>query len=81
MVRERYSKGSFDRKGRVIAENLPAYQLELVPEQVDDLDDTLNRLGETREANITRWALSCIRGEKDPLVGFENYLDSLTRDT
>jgi penicillin-binding protein 2 len=34
----------FDRKGRVIAENLPAYQLELVPEQVDDIDDTLNRL-------------------------------------
>ena len=34
----------FDRKGRVIAENLPAYQLELIPEQVDDLDDTLTRL-------------------------------------
>lgn len=34
----------FDRKGRVIAENLPAYQLELIPEQVDDIDDTLNRL-------------------------------------
>ena len=33
-----------DRKGRVIAENLPAYQLELIPEQVVDLDDTLNRL-------------------------------------
>ena len=34
----------FDRKGRVLAENLPAYQLELIPEQVHDLDDTLNRL-------------------------------------
>ncbi len=34
----------FDRRGRVIAENLPAYQLELIPEQVHDLDDTLNRL-------------------------------------
>lgn len=34
----------FDRKGNVIAENLPAYQLELIPEQVDDVDDTLNRL-------------------------------------
>ena len=34
----------FDRKGRVIAENLPAYQLELIPEQVDDIDDTLERL-------------------------------------
>jgi penicillin-binding protein 2 len=35
----------FDRRGRVIAENLPAYQLELIPEQVPDIDDTLARLG------------------------------------
>lgn len=34
----------FDRKGRVIAENLPAYQLELIPEQIEDIDDTLHRL-------------------------------------
>ncbi len=34
----------FDRKGRVLAENRPAYQLELIPEQVDDVDDTLLRL-------------------------------------
>ena len=34
----------YDRKGRVVAENLPAYQLELIPEQVEDIDDTLNRL-------------------------------------
>ena len=36
----------FDRRGRVLAENLPAYQLELIPEQVNDLDDTLRRLAE-----------------------------------
>ncbi len=36
----------FDRKGRIVAENLPAYQLELIPEQVDDLEDTLRRLAE-----------------------------------
>jgi penicillin-binding protein 2 len=34
----------FDRKGRILAENLPTYQLELIPEQVEDLDDTLTRL-------------------------------------
>ena len=34
----------FDRRGRVLAENLPAYQLELIPEQVADIDDTLTRL-------------------------------------
>ena len=33
-----------DRKGRVLAENLPSYQLELIPEQVEDIDDTLERL-------------------------------------
>ena len=33
-----------DRRGRVLAENLPAYQLELIPEQVPDLQDTLQRL-------------------------------------
>jgi penicillin-binding protein 2 len=34
----------FDRQGRVLAENLPAYQLELIPEQVADINDTLQRL-------------------------------------
>ncbi|MDJ0917093.1 MAG: penicillin-binding protein 2 [Woeseiaceae bacterium] len=35
-----------DRSGRVLAENLPAYQLELIPEQVEDIRDTLSRLAE-----------------------------------
>ena len=34
----------YDRAGRVIAENTPAYQLELVREQAGDLEDTLSRL-------------------------------------
>jgi penicillin-binding protein 2 len=34
----------FDRNGKVLAENLPAYQLELIPEQVPELDNTLSRL-------------------------------------
>ena len=47
----------FDRKGRVLAENLPAYQLELIPEQVDDIDNTLQRLaglGLIEAENIAR---------------------------
>ncbi|MCZ6717026.1 MAG: penicillin-binding protein 2 [Gammaproteobacteria bacterium] len=36
----------FDRRGRILAENLPAFQLELIPEQVPDLQDTLARLAE-----------------------------------
>ncbi len=35
----------YDRAGRVMAENTPAYQLELVREQVGDLEVTLARLG------------------------------------
>ena len=34
----------YDRNGKILAENIPSYQLELTPEQVPDLDDTLNRL-------------------------------------
>lgn len=48
----------FDRRGRVLAENLPAYQLELIPEQVPDLGDTLARLaaiGMIKEEDIPRF--------------------------
>ncbi len=34
----------YDREGRILAENLPAYQLELIPEQVPDVGETLHRL-------------------------------------
>lgn len=34
----------FDRNGILLAENVPAYQLELIPEQVDDIDGTVTRL-------------------------------------
>ncbi len=48
----------YDRRGRVLAENLPAYQLELIPEQVPDLKDTLARLaamGLIRSEDIPRF--------------------------
>jgi penicillin-binding protein 2 len=35
-----------DRNGRVLAENQASFDLELTPEQVPDLDDTLQRLAE-----------------------------------
>jgi len=38
-----------DRHGRRIAENLPAFSLELIPEQVDDMEATLTALGELVE--------------------------------
>jgi penicillin-binding protein 2 len=39
----------YDRRGRPIAQNLPAYRLELVPEKVDDLEATILALGEIIE--------------------------------
>ena len=33
-----------DRRGRVLVDNEPAFQLELIPEQTPDLADTLQRL-------------------------------------
>src|SRR3569833_2332096 len=36
----------YDRKGVLIAQNTPSFSLDIVPEQVKDLDDTLSGLGE-----------------------------------
>lgn len=48
----------YDRNGVVLAENVPNYQLEIIPEQVTDMADTLDRLGEfleLRPADIDRF--------------------------
>ena len=34
----------YDRKGRMLAQNVPTYSLELIPEQIDNMDDTLSKL-------------------------------------
>ncbi|MGR9053469.1 MAG: penicillin-binding protein 2, partial [Gammaproteobacteria bacterium] len=34
----------YDRKGRILAQNIPTYSLELIPEQIENLDDTLAKL-------------------------------------
>jgi penicillin-binding protein 2 len=34
----------YDRNGVILAENIPTFSLELIPEKVSDLDDTLNDL-------------------------------------
>ena len=36
----------YDRRGRILAENRPAYRLELIPEEVGDVEETLEALGE-----------------------------------
>ncbi len=39
----------YDRHGSVLAENVPNYQLELIPEQVEDITEVLNTLGDIIE--------------------------------
>ena len=36
----------YDRNGVILAENKPTFHLEITPEQVDDMDETLKELGE-----------------------------------
>jgi len=36
----------YDRRGRLIAENIPAYRLEVVPEKVDDLERAIGSLAQ-----------------------------------
>lgn len=34
----------YDRNGKILADNTPSYSLDLIPEQIEDMDDTLKRL-------------------------------------
>jgi penicillin-binding protein 2 len=34
----------YDKQGKILAENMPSYSLELIPEQIQNMDDTLRRL-------------------------------------
>lgn len=34
----------YDRRGRMLAQNVPTYSLELIPEQINNLDETLSQL-------------------------------------
>ncbi|MCU7881538.1 MAG: penicillin-binding protein 2 [Candidatus Thiodiazotropha sp. (ex Lucinoma aequizonata)] len=48
----------YDRHGIILAQNLPAYSLEIIPEKSADLDDTIQQLSEIitiSEDNISRF--------------------------
>jgi len=59
----------YDRDGRVLAENLPSFRLDVTPEKIDDLEKTLDRLSgivEIEEADRQR-----LRRELDRRRRFE----------
>lgn len=56
----------YDRNGAVLAQNTPAFVLEIVPEQVKDLDPTLKRLSELVRLDETDIARFKERVRKSP---------------
>ena len=49
----------YDRNGVVLADNLPAYRLEIIREQVSDIDDTIKRL--SKYVEISDYAIKKYR--------------------
>ncbi|MBC8503626.1 MAG: penicillin-binding protein 2 [Chloroflexi bacterium] len=60
----------YDRNGVVMADNLPAYRLEIVREQVSDLDDTLQRL--TEYVDISDYEIKKFRQSSQRRRSFES---------
>lgn len=56
----------YDRNGVVLADNLPAYRLEIVPEQIDDMTATLARLGKIIEIRDVDRERFFERAKKEP---------------
>ncbi|NOX27858.1 MAG: penicillin-binding protein 2 [Gammaproteobacteria bacterium] len=67
----------FDRRGRVLAENLPSFTLELVPERVIDLDATINELGryvDISQNNIQRFYDQLQRKRRHDSIAIRSHL-------
>jgi len=47
----------YDRNGEILAQNRPTYSLEITPEQVDNLDETLEKLSQLIDINEDQIAL------------------------
>lgn len=56
----------YDRNGVVLADNLPAYRLEIVPERVQDIDAALDRLGKIIEIRASDRERFFKRMHKEP---------------
>ena len=63
----------YDRNGEILAENIPVYSIEIVPEEVPQLDDTLERLSELLdidEAATTQFRSQLRRARRFPQIPF-----------
>jgi penicillin-binding protein 2 len=67
----------FDRNGRLLADNLPAFTLVIVPERVDDLDGViseLNTLINITEKDIERFKIQLKRSRRFKAIPLRYYL-------
>lgn len=63
----------YDRNGEILAENLPVYSIEIVPEEVDDLDQVLNDLSQLLELDASyseRFHTQLRRARRFPQIPF-----------
>lgn len=63
----------YDRNGEILAENVPVYSIEIVPEEVPDLDHTLDELTEllgVDESYIDRFRGQLRRARRFPQIPF-----------
>ncbi len=59
----------FDRSGEVLAQNYPVYTLEVIPDQVEDMDRTLDEIGKL--VALTSRDLTLFRRSLEQRPGFE----------
>ncbi|RUO34546.1 penicillin-binding protein 2 [Aliidiomarina soli] len=67
----------YDRNGEILAENIAVYSIEIIPEEVDDLDDTLTRLVELLdldESVISQFTTQMRRARRFPQIPFTDNL-------
>lgn len=63
----------YDRNGEILAENLPVYSIEIIPEEVEDLEATLARLSELLdldESYSERFRSQLRRARRFPQIPF-----------
>ncbi|RUO25278.1 penicillin-binding protein 2 [Aliidiomarina minuta] len=70
----------YDRNGEILAENIAVYSIEIIPEEVPDLDDTLQRLVELLdlpESSIQTFQNQLRRARRFPQIPF---IDNVTEE-
>ena len=66
----------YDRRGRPIAENRPAYRLEIVPEKIDDLEQVISEFNGTDDTILYSSCFDANAGLFETILGAEDAIIS-----